>query len=83
MKVEVTNVVENEDGSANVDLFIDDEFIQMAVQYYIVHLMEEHMKNNPEMVEFVEVDNDDNGGTCGGGCGGCGSGGCGGGSEGK
>ena len=48
MKIELLNLTENEDGSADVDLELDDEAKKLLIQVGIVTLLLRVIKNYEE-----------------------------------
>jgi len=49
--MKVLNIKENEDGSANVELDIDDTELNILVEYAIVTLLKEYIKSERDINE--------------------------------
>lgn len=64
MKIEIGNVVENEDGSITVDTHYDAEFLKEAVQHYLIHMLKCALDSENDEYQIkepakTEGDNDD------------------------
>lgn len=47
-KIVVKKVIENEDGSANMELDLDSEAVQLLLDIGLTRLLEEHLENNKD-----------------------------------
>jgi hypothetical protein len=45
-KIVVKKVTENEDGSANMELDLDSQAVQLLLDIGLTRLLEEHLENN-------------------------------------
>ena len=45
-KITVIKVIENEDGSADMELDLDPEAVQLILDIGFARLLEEHLENN-------------------------------------
>ena len=47
-KIVVKEVIENEDGSANMELDLDSQAVQLLLDIGLTRLLEEHLENNKD-----------------------------------
>lgn len=53
MKIEVLDIIENTDGSANVSIDCDEEFTQAAIQHYLIYILKRAIDEEDEEYQLV------------------------------
>ena len=59
MEIKVKDVIEHEDGSATLEIDVDEELIQMAVQELIINALKKAIESDEKLSKTVKVEKPD------------------------
>jgi len=56
MEIKINDIIEHEDGSATLEMDVDAELIQLAVQEFIVNALKNAIESDPKLSKAVKAE---------------------------